>query len=71
MRSQVIIDTETTGLDGRPSGFTADVVEIGLVTIDATGVEVFSDSWYVRQPDAVLDDPRSSDAFRLTGLTET
>ncbi len=68
MKSQVIIDTETTGLDGRPAGFTADVVEIGLVAISETGEELFSDAWYVRQPDSVLDDPRATSAFNLTGI---
>jgi len=68
MKAQLILDTETTGLDGRPTGFQADVIEIGLVAVDSGGGEIFSDAWFVRQPDAVLDDPRADSAFRLTNI---
>ncbi len=66
---QLIVDTETTGLDGKPPGFQAEVVEIGLVAVDEDGGEIFSDGWFVRQPDVVLEDPRARHAFSLTGIT--
>ena len=39
-----------------------------MVGVGADGVEIYAESWYVRQPDAVLDDPRAESAFRLTGI---
>lgn len=67
----VVVDTETTGLPGKPPGWEPRIVEVGAVVVTAD-LRVVADLGFqvlVKQPADHLRDPRAVGAWGLSDLT--